>query len=123
MTGMCHDHDDGRSGSRPERPRAEPEIIPPDRGDRRERENVYVWTSAGENGGTRRIYLARPGPFSIIIALLIAGLVLAAVVLLLVGLAVIWIPIVVFIIAAFLIAGFTRHYWARFKLWAARILR
>jgi hypothetical protein len=105
----------------PEQPRSEPEIIPPDHAERRG--NAYIWTSVDERGGTHRIYLARPGPFSIIVALLISGLILGAIVLLLVGLAVIWIPILVFIIAAFLIAGFTRHYWARLKLWAARILR
>jgi chromate transport protein ChrA len=105
----------------PEQPRSEPEIIPPDRTDRRGKE--FVWTSVDQRGSTYRISIARPGPFSIIVALLIAGLVLGAIVLLLVGLAVIWIPIVIFIIAAFLIAGFTRYYWARFKLWVAHILR
>jgi len=112
MTGMSHDH------PRPERPRSEPEIIPPDRSGRPDAE--YVWT---DRRSTHRIYVARPGPFSIILALLIAGLVLGAIVLLLVGLAVIWIPIVVFVVAAVLIAGFSRYYWARFRLWAARILR
>lgn len=108
---MSHKHDT----SQPERPRSEPEIIPPDRADRRGHE--YVWS--GQQGGTHRVYVARPGPFSIIVALLIAGLVLVAVVLLLLGLVLLWIPIVIFVIAAFLLAGYTRHYWGRLKGWMA----
>jgi hypothetical protein len=118
MTDMPRDPDTGRS--EPEQPRSEPEIIPPDRGGRAGRGDGYVWVSTGGQGGQRgqRIYMARPGPFSIILALLIAGLVLAAIVLLLLGLVLFWIPVVIFIVAAVLLAGYTRHYWARLKLWA-----
>jgi hypothetical protein len=112
---MPHMSDDPASRP-PERPRSEPEIIPPDRAERRG--NGYVWTSTDQHGGTHRIYVARPGPFSIIIALLIAGLVLGAIVLVLLGLALIWIPVLVFVIVALLVAGYSRYYWRRLKSWA-----
>jgi hypothetical protein len=119
MTDMTHDSNTGRSDSPPERPRSEPEIIPPGR-DRSHagRGDGYVWISTGGQGGTHRIYVARPGPFSIIVALLLAGLVLAAIVLLVLGFALFLIPAVVFVIAALLVAGYARHYWARLKFWA-----
>jgi hypothetical protein len=101
----------------PEQPRSEPEIIPPGQSGRRS--DGYVWTSI-ERDGAQRIYVARPGPFSIIFALVIAGLVVAAVMLLLAGLVLFWIPVVVFVIAAFLLAGYSRYYWSRLKLWLAR---
>jgi hypothetical protein len=101
----------------PEQPRSEPEIIPPDRAARRGSE--YAWTSVDGRGGTHRIYVARPGPFSIIIALILAGLVLGGILLLLLGLALIWIPALIFIVAALLIAGYSRYYWQRLKSWAS----
>jgi hypothetical protein len=115
MDCMSYEHDDRR----PERPRAEPEILPPDRAVPRERSGSeeYVWFDP--RGGTHRIYVARPGPFSIIAALLITGLVVAAIVLLLLGLVLFWIPVVIVIIASFLLAGYTRHYWRRLKNWMA----
>jgi len=109
---------DDHASRPPERPRSEPEIIPPDRAERRGSE--YVWMTVDEHGGTQRIYLARPGPFAIIVALLLAGLVLAAIVLLLLGLVLVWIPVVVLVLAALVLAGYIRYYWARLKLWAAR---
>jgi hypothetical protein len=117
---MAHDPNTGRSESGPEQPRYEPEIIPPLRRDRGRagRGEGYVWISADGQGGTRRIYMARPGPFSIIVALLLAALVLAAIVLLLLGFALFLIPVVVFVIAALLVAGYSRHYWWRLKFWA-----
>ncbi|MPZ59215.1 MAG: hypothetical protein GEU91_22580 [Rhizobiales bacterium] len=105
---------DGHASRPPEQPRSEPEIIPPGRSDR----DGSIWTTVDERGGTHRIYVARPGPFSIIVALLIAGLVLAAIVLLLLGLVLFWIPVVIFIIAAFLLAGYVRYYWRRLQFWA-----
>jgi CHASE2 domain-containing sensor protein len=113
---MARDPKAGRFETPPEQPRSEPEIIPPNHGGAG-RGDGYVWVSTGQ-GGTQRIYMARPGPFSVIVALLIAGLVLAALVLLLLGFALFFIPVIVFIIAAVLLAGYTRHYWARLKLWA-----
>ena len=111
---MADDH----ASRPPERPRSEPEIIPP--GQAHGRESGPVWISYGRDDGTQRIFVARPGPFSIIIALVIVGLVLAAVVLILAGLVLFWIPVVVLVIAAFVLAGYLRYYWARLKRWAGR---
>jgi len=109
---------DDQSSRRPEQPRSEPEIIPPDRGERRGRGggDAYVWTSFDDHG-THRIYVARPGPFSIIVALILGGLLLAAIVLLLAGLVLFWIPVVVLVVAALLLSGYIRHYWRRLRLW------
>jgi hypothetical protein len=100
----------------PERPRFEPEIIPPDRGGRAGRGDGYVWVST-DGRGTRRIYLARPGPFSIFVALILAGLVLVAIVLVVAGVILFWIPVIVLIVATLLLAGYSRYYWARLKHW------
>ena len=100
-------------GQRPEQPRSEPEIIPPHGGDRGRR----VWVSVEDHAGTHRIYVTRPGPLSIILALVVAGLVLAAIVLVLLGAVLIWIPAVILIVGAFLLSGYIRYYWRRFRLW------
>ena len=54
------------------RPRSEPEIIPPGQSGRN---NRGIWVSIDENGGTQRIYMARPGPFTIILGLAILTLI------------------------------------------------
>jgi hypothetical protein len=78
------------------RPRSEPEIIPP--------------------GDTRRIYMARPGPFTIILALAVLALIALVMLIVLLSVAVIWIPVVIALIAAFMLS----IYWRRFRLWLAR---
>ena len=115
MPGMSNDD----RSRRPEYPRSEPEIIPPDRG-RRDGDG-YVWTTVDERG-THRIYVARPGPFTITLVLVVAALVLAAIVLLLLGLVLFWIPVFVLVIGALILAGTIRYYWARLKIWAAQRL-
>jgi len=109
--------DDRTSHPPPERPRSEPEIIPPGRGERRGERTI--WVSLDDQGGTQRIYVAQPGPFAIIAALVIAGLVLAGIVLLLLGLVLFWIPVVILIVAALLLTGYIRYYWRRLRHWAA----
>jgi hypothetical protein len=91
--------------SAPERPRAEPEIIPPDRDPGRP-----AWRRGAfpDIGGTQRIYVTRVGPFGGIL-LLLAVFVLAAVVLLAVlGALIIWIPIVGLIVLVAALSGFLR---------------
>jgi hypothetical protein len=95
------------------RPRSEPEIIPPGQSGGRNRGGV--WVSVNKNG-TRRIYMARPGPFTIILALAILALIALVMLILLLSVAVIWIPVVIVLIAAFVAS----MYWRRFKLWLAR---
>ena len=102
-----------RPGQPPERPRSEPEIIPPTPRGREPDARVFIRTGNAE--GFQRIYIARPGPFSIVLALLVIGLVAAVILLLLVGLVVIWVPVVIVLILAALLSGTIRHYWRRLQ--------
>jgi hypothetical protein len=104
-------HDPG-----PERPRSEPEVIPPDHSGRRD----SIWISVDENGGTRRIYLARPSPFAIIVGLAILALIAIVMLIVLLSVAVIWIPVVIVLVAAFLLTVAFRQYWQRLRNWATR---
>jgi len=95
----------------PERPRVEPEIIPPDRNPRRpdwrqqaSRQQTWrrqTWqpffsTAADE---THRIYVDRLGPFGVALLILIVGVIAAVVLLALVGAVLIWIPAVALLVA------------------------
>ena len=104
--------DPGGAGA--SRPRSEPEIIPPDGPGRNDRGGI--WVSVDENGGTRRIYMARPGPFTIILGLAILGLIGVVMLIVLLSVAVIWIPFVIVLVAAFVAS----MYWRRFRIWLAR---
>ena len=104
--------------SSPDRPRSEPEIIPPGRQDRRDPSHVFI--SIDENGGTRRVYLAQPGPFTIILALAIIGLIGVVVLIVLLSVALIWIPVVIALVAAFVASVTFRHWLHRFRIWWAR---
>lgn len=83
------------SSDRPESPRSEPEIIPPERGEPR---RSVKWTSYDERG-THRIYVTRLGPFSTIILILVLAAVVALFSLILIGAFLIWIPLVIVLIA------------------------
>jgi len=89
----------------PERPRIEPEIIPPDR-----TQNRSAWRAHGfaESSGTRRIYVGRLGPFGGIV--LLTALVVVAVILLLafLGALLLWLPLVALIVVAAAIGGLLR---------------
>jgi hypothetical protein len=87
--------------NQPERPRVEPEIIPPDQTPRRSDRHQQTWrpflsTAADE---THRIYVARLGPFGIALLMLILGVVVAVMLLAVVGAFLIWVPIVVLLVA------------------------
>jgi hypothetical protein len=96
------------------RPRSEPEIIPPDPRGRTDRGGI--WVSVDDNGEPRRVYMARPGPFTIILALAILTLIAMVMLILLLSVAVIWIPVVIVLIVAFVLS----MYWRRFRTWLAR---
>src|SRR6478735_7925863 len=78
--------DDGKT---PERPRVEPEIIPPDRTRSARRDPSYV-----ETGGTHRVYVTRIGPLGGVLLLLVIAVFVAAGGLLLFGALLIWLPLV-----------------------------
>ena len=101
------------------RPRSEPEIIPPDRSGGNDGKRG-IWISVNEQGGTRRVYVTRPSPFSIILLLLILGLIAVGAFIVLLSVALIWIPVlIIFVIAVILTMTFSQ-YWQRFRNWIAR---
>jgi hypothetical protein len=111
--------DQGPTGRRPERPHSEPEIIPPS--GREPAPDARITIRTENTDGFQRVYIARPGPFSIILALAVVGLVAAVALLLLVGFVVIWVPVVIVLVLAALLSGTIRHYWRRLQAaWARR---
>ena len=90
----------------PERPRVEPEIIPPDRNLRRPDWRGQAWrrqtwqpffsTAADE---THRIHVARLGPFGFTLLMLIVGIVVGLIILAVIGAVLIWIPIMLMLVA------------------------
>ena len=102
-----------------QRPRVEPEIIPPVREERASRGPAGIWMRIEERDGVRRVYIARPGLPSIILGLLIIGLIAALVFLLIAGLVLLWIPIVIGGIILALLSGSIRHYWRSLQAWWA----
>jgi hypothetical protein len=112
---MNKDNRDLRQGHPPEQPRSEPEIIPPGAGGSDPRSQI--WISVDRRGGTHRIYLARPGPFAIMLGLALVGLIAAAILLVLLSAVLIWIPVAILVIGALLLSGYIRYYWRRFQVW------
>jgi len=104
---------------RAERPRSEPEIIPPGEdmhGRRGGFESVFIHVEDGPDG-IRRMSLKRPGPFTIVLILLGVGLAVALFFVVLSALVLLWIPIVTagILFAMFSTAG--RQYWQRIQGW------
>jgi hypothetical protein len=85
--------------NQPERPRLEPEIIPPARA----REDSD-WSQRGwrpqVSSGTHRIYVTRLGPFGMTLLMLIIGILIAVILLAVVGAVLIWIPILALLVVA-----------------------
>ena len=98
----------------PRRPRVEPEIIPPERNAPRE----GLWMRVDDEG-VQRIYIARPGPSSVILALLILGAILAVAFLVVAGVVLLWLPILIGGILLALLAGAIRFRWWRLRQWWA----
>jgi len=94
----------------PERPRAEPEILPPERRD--SRGFPPHWASGGREGpypyGSYRIRVTKLGPFGTIALALGVGVAMAALVMLLLGALAILIPVVGLLVAGAIVAGILR---------------
>ncbi len=105
---------------RVERPRVEPEIIPPDaRGGQRPGgnfENIFIRVEEGDDG-IRRFTLKRPGPFLIAAMLIGAGLFVAIVLVLLAGLVLLWIPLAIAGVIFALFSGSARNALSRIGAW------
>ena len=99
-----------RSTDEPEQPRSEPEIIPPGRplrGWRRERRAEEL-RAAFEARRLERVYVGRPRPFAILLALLGLAAVAAALVVFVLGTVLIALPLIGTIVAVALLAGLLR---------------
>ena len=101
---------------RVERPRVEPEIIPPNarRGGRGAFENLFVRVEEGDDG-IRRVQIKKLGPFTLALILLGIGLAVGIVFLLLAGLVLLWIPIVIIGILFALCSASARDMWQRVR--------
>ncbi len=97
--------------SQGEKPRSEPEIIPPDRAEgTRGRPRAHIFTNTR---GTERVYITRIGPLGIILGILTAGVLTAVIIALLLGTLLIWLPLVMLFVAVAVISGLLRTYFKR----------
>jgi hypothetical protein len=83
--------------NQPERPRLEPEIIPPERNRRESDWRQDAWRPYIS---THRIYVGRLGPFGVALLMLIVGILVAVILLAVLGAILIWIPILALLLAA-----------------------
>src|SRR5258708_16714697 len=105
---------DKRPTHRPEGSGREPEIIPPDRKDHRSgRGDGRIWVSFGQNR-FERIYIAKPGPLTVILASLLLGLVVLTILVVLLGAFLVWLPATILVVAALILSGIVRGYFRRF---------
>jgi hypothetical protein len=89
----------------------EPEIIPPSAGARL-RDSDAIWTSVNERR-THRIYVARLGPFSLVLLVLGICLLAALILVLAIGTFLIWIPLVALLVTATIISALLRQSFRR----------
>jgi hypothetical protein len=106
---MANDND------RPERPRVEPEIIPPDRGGQRPDWRPSPWRADAFGGarGTHRVYVTRLGPFGIALLLLAIAAIVAIIMIAVLGAVLIWIPVVAVIVVIAALLRLFRGFGAR----------
>ena len=101
-----------RKSNKPEQPRVEPEIIPPDRTRQSMDWRQPAWRPYGSGGsgdGTYRVYAGRVGPFGIAMFALALAILAAAIVFVVIGAILFWIPIVALAIVAAGIFRFLRR--------------
>jgi hypothetical protein len=101
-----------RNSNEPERPRAEPEILPPDRGGRTTSGQGWPPPPYGytqDSSGTHRIFVTRIGPLGFGLFMLVAGLFAAVLLLLLIGTALIWLPFVAAVVIVGAVVGALRR--------------
>jgi len=99
----------------PERPRVEPEIIPPDRAGRpsdgRRPAGQPVWGpyGSGQARGGQRIYVTRIGPLGFALLMLVVALLAAVFFIAILGAVLIWIPAVALLLAVAAVYRFLRR--------------
>jgi hypothetical protein len=101
-----------KSSNEPERPRVEPEIIPPDRNQTR----PSGWPPYGfrqsadtQSAGVHRVYVSRIGPIGFALLMLVIGLFAGVLLLALIGAALIWIPVVAVLVVVAAVSGLLRR--------------
>jgi hypothetical protein len=93
----------------PERPRQEPEIIPPGK-DWPGRESAWPPNHGFDRGrSTHRIYVGRIGPLGFALLMLIAAVFGGVLLLALIGAALIWLPLLLVFLVIAAIAGLIRR--------------
>ena len=92
-------------------PRAEPEIIPPNRDDRQSG-TVRIRVFADGNS-VRHVYIVRLGPLGVLMLALMIGILFVIILVLLVGAFLIWIPLVGMLVAAGITSSLLRGYFRR----------
>jgi hypothetical protein len=97
----------------PEEPRSEPEIIPPDRPTAAWAHRTWMRSSSGFDRESQRIYVAKLGPFSLLLLLLVIGLLIAAGLVFVLGAVLVWIPVAVLLAAAAVLGGALRWFMQR----------
>jgi len=102
------------------RPRVEPEIIPP-RAQSRQRgfDSLFLRVEEGDDG-IKRIQFKRPGPFTIVLMLLAAGVAVALSFVVLSALVLLCIPLVIVGIAFAMFSGSAQNTWQRIQGWFGR---
>jgi hypothetical protein len=96
-----------------EKPRSEPEIIPPDREGQRTEHGTSRARVFTEMHGTERVYIATPGPLGVILTILMTAILFMVMLALLLGALLFWLPLIIFFIAGAIITGFLRAYFRR----------
>jgi hypothetical protein len=94
-----------RSTPQSQEPRTEPEIIPPG-ADGRSMRGSHASIDAH---GTHRIYVAKLGPFGMIVLALVIAMLTAVILIVLLGAVLIWIPIAAVLVAAAVVSGLLRR--------------
>jgi hypothetical protein len=94
-----------------EKPRSEPEIIPPNRSDRQSRSGAAGIRVFFDGSGVRHVYVARLGPLGMVVLALMIGILLATTLVLVLGAFLIWIPLVGLLVAAAIISSLLRAYF------------
>jgi hypothetical protein len=100
-----------RKSNKPETPRVEPEIIPPDRTRQGMDWRQPAWRPYGPGGGdgTYRVYVGRVGPFGIAMFALALAILAAVILFAVVGAILFWIPIVALVVVVAGIFRFLRR--------------
>lgn len=120
---MSDQRSDSSRSDRPERPRAEPEIIPPGAPDPRGQgpgagpedfAGGSVFITVDRDGRTRYTRIEPPGPFAVAMGVLVLGAIVGAVLLLALGVVLFWVPVIVITIAVLVFSSYLKAAWRRF---------